>query len=110
MFGSMLKKLIGSSNDREIRKMRKTVNKINALEENLKTLSDTELKAQTPVFRERLAAGARHISNIRTHCYTSLHISTHQYTGVHISTRQYTSVHISTNQRTSLHSNTHLST
>ena len=57
MFGSMLKKLIGSSNDREIRKMRKTVNKINALEENLKTLSDTELKAQTPVFRERLAAG-----------------------------------------------------
>lgn len=57
MFGSMLKKLIGSSNDRDIRKMRKTVNKINALEENLKTLSDTELKAQTPVFKERLAAG-----------------------------------------------------
>ena len=57
MFGSMLKKLIGSSNDREIRKMRKTVNKINALEENLKTLSDTELRAQTPAFRERLAAG-----------------------------------------------------
>ena len=61
----MLKKLIGSSNDREIRKMRKTVNKINALEENLKTLSDTELKAQTPVFRERLAAAKTYSKYIK---------------------------------------------
>ncbi|MDG1164068.1 MAG: preprotein translocase subunit SecA, partial [Porticoccaceae bacterium] len=57
MLGNILKKIIGSSNDREIRKMRKTVNKINALEENLKTLSDADLKAQTPILRERLAAG-----------------------------------------------------
>ena len=57
MFGSLLKKLIGSSNDREVRKMRKMVNKINVLEEGLKSLSDAELKAQTPQFRERLAAG-----------------------------------------------------
>ena len=57
MSGNILKKLFGTSNDREIRKMRKTVTKINALEENLKTLSDADLKAQTAVLRERLAAG-----------------------------------------------------
>lgn len=57
MFGNILKKIFGTSNDREIRKMRKTVNKINALEENLKSLTDADLKAQTRVLRERLAAG-----------------------------------------------------
>ena len=35
MFGNILKKIFGSSNDRDVRKMRKTVEKINALEEGL---------------------------------------------------------------------------
>ena len=57
MFGNILKKVFGSSNDRDVRKMRKTVTKITALEEGLQGLSDSELKAQTGLFRERLAAG-----------------------------------------------------
>jgi len=57
MFGNILKKIFGTSNDREIRKMRKTVNKINALEEGLQSLSDADLRAQTGILRERLATG-----------------------------------------------------
>ncbi|MDB4322337.1 preprotein translocase subunit SecA, partial [bacterium] len=57
MFGKILKKVFGTSNDRELRGMRKIVSKINALEEGLKALNDTDLKAQTAVLRERLAQG-----------------------------------------------------
>ncbi len=57
MFGNILKKVFGSSNDRDVRKMRKTVTKITALEEGLQSLSDSELGAQTGLFRDRLAAG-----------------------------------------------------
>ena len=57
MFGKILKKVFGTSNDRELRGMRKIVTKINALEEGLKALSDIDLKAQTTVLRERLAQG-----------------------------------------------------
>ena len=57
MFGKILKKVFGTSNDRELRGMRKIVTKINALEEGLKALNDTDLKAQTAVLRERLAQG-----------------------------------------------------
>ena len=57
MFGNILKKVFGTSNDRELRGMRKIVTKINALEEGLKALNDAELRAQTGILRERLAQG-----------------------------------------------------
>ena len=57
MFGNILKKIFGSSNDRDVRKMRKTVDKINALEEGLQALNDIDLRAQTKLLRERLAGG-----------------------------------------------------
>ncbi|MDG2502050.1 MAG: preprotein translocase subunit SecA [Porticoccaceae bacterium] len=57
MFGNILKKVFGTSNDRELRSMRKTVSKINALEEGLKALNDADLRAQTGLLRERLAQG-----------------------------------------------------
>ena len=57
MFGNILKKVFGTSNDRELRGMRKIVTKINALEEGLKALNDADLRAQTGILRERLAQG-----------------------------------------------------
>ena len=57
MFGNILKKIFGSSNDRDVRKMRKIVIKINALEEGLQSLNDQDLREQTSLLRERLAAG-----------------------------------------------------
>jgi preprotein translocase subunit SecA len=57
MFGNILKKIFGSSNDRDVRKMRKIVTKINALGEGLQSLNDQDLREQTSLLRERLVAG-----------------------------------------------------
>lgn len=57
MINSTLKKVFGTRNDREIKRMGKVVRQINALEEGLQSLSDEELAAKTAEFRERLGAG-----------------------------------------------------
>ncbi|ALC13021.1 preprotein translocase subunit SecA [Sphingopyxis sp. 113P3] len=57
MFGSIAKSLFGSSNDRYVASIRKIVDKINAFEPQMEALDDAALQAQTPKFRERLAAG-----------------------------------------------------
>ncbi|WP_374684741.1 preprotein translocase subunit SecA [Scandinavium hiltneri] len=55
---NLLTKVFGSRNDRTLRRMRKTVVQINAMEPALEKLSDDELKAKTNEFRERLEKGA----------------------------------------------------
>lgn len=50
-------KLFGSRNDRLLKQMQKEVSKINALEPVFEALSDEELKAKTPEFKERIAQG-----------------------------------------------------
>jgi len=57
MLKSLTKAFFGSSNERYVRSMRKTVDQINALEEQIQALSDEELTAQTDKFREQLASG-----------------------------------------------------
>ena len=52
-----LKAIFGSKNDRELKLMRPLVNQINALEPQMKQMSDDELKSQTNKFRQRLEAG-----------------------------------------------------
>ncbi len=52
-----LTKIFGSRNDRLLKTYRKTVERINALEAGLESLSDDELKAKTQSFRDRAAAG-----------------------------------------------------
>ena len=52
-----LTKIFGSRNDRLLKQYRKTVERINALEAGLESLSDDELKGKTQHFRERAAAG-----------------------------------------------------
>ncbi|WP_345796000.1 preprotein translocase subunit SecA [Castellaniella sp. MT123] len=54
---SLLKKIIGSRNDRLLKQYRKQVAQINALEPSLQALSDDELKAKTDEFRQRIAGG-----------------------------------------------------
>ena len=54
---SFIRKLIGTKNDREIKRMGRTVAVINALEPRFEAMSDDELRAQTSRFRDRLAAG-----------------------------------------------------
>ena len=50
-------KLFGSFNDREVNRLFKTVDKIEALSDGIKTLSDTQLKNKTIEFKEALAKG-----------------------------------------------------
>jgi preprotein translocase subunit SecA len=52
-----LTKIFGSRNDRLLKQYRKTVERINALEAGLESLSDDELRAKTQSFRDRAAAG-----------------------------------------------------
>ncbi len=54
MILNAVKKVFGSRNDRLVKKHRKTVNRINALEEEFQALSDEQLAAKTQEFRGRL--------------------------------------------------------
>ena len=57
MLNTLITKIVGSRNDRLVKKMGKAVQKINDLEESIKTLSDAEIKAKTPELRQRHEAG-----------------------------------------------------
>ncbi|SDH82285.1 preprotein translocase subunit SecA [Pseudomonas benzenivorans] len=57
MFAPLLKKLFGSKNEREVKRMLKTVQTVNAFEEQMLALSDEQLRAKTDEFKARLAQG-----------------------------------------------------
>ncbi|MCF6175374.1 MAG: preprotein translocase subunit SecA [Victivallaceae bacterium] len=57
MISYFLKKIFGTKSDRDLKKMLPLVGEINAFEEEYQKLSDTELKAKTVEFRERLKNG-----------------------------------------------------
>ncbi|MEK8079029.1 preprotein translocase subunit SecA [Pseudomonas sp. XK-1] len=57
MFAPLLKKLFGSKNEREVKRMLKTVQAVNAFEEQMLALSDEQLRAKTDEFKARLAKG-----------------------------------------------------
>lgn len=57
MFSYLLKKIIGTRNQRELKKMRPFVERINSLEPEFKPLSDADLARKTTVFKERLQKG-----------------------------------------------------
>jgi len=58
MLGKLVKVVIGSRNDRIVKKKRTQVNKVNAFTTEYEKLSDDALKAKTQEFRERLEQGA----------------------------------------------------
>src|SRR3990172_1086186 len=57
MLATILAKLFGTKNERELRRIAPIVHKINALEPSIKALDDAALAGKTDVFRERLAQG-----------------------------------------------------
>jgi preprotein translocase subunit SecA len=58
MLGTVIKKIVGTKNDREVKRYRKAVTQINQLEESFQKLSDDDLMAKTSEFRDRLSKGA----------------------------------------------------
>ncbi|CWN86191.1 preprotein translocase subunit SecA [Neisseria meningitidis] len=57
MLTNIAKKIFGSRNDRLLKQYRKSVARINALEEQMQALSDADLQAKTAEFKQRLADG-----------------------------------------------------
>lgn len=59
MLSKLVKWVVGSRNDRLVKKKRKLVKKVNALVEEYKKLPDEALKGKTQEFRDRLASGEK---------------------------------------------------
>lgn len=57
MIGKFLTQLFGSKNERELKKLQPLVEAINALESDIKAMSDQQLKDQTPRLKARLENG-----------------------------------------------------
>ncbi len=57
MFKAFLNKILGSYSEREIKRIRRTVDKVLSLEEEFKNKTDEELKNMTPYLKERLKNG-----------------------------------------------------
>ncbi len=58
MVAKVFKKVFGTKNDRELRRLRKIVNAVNTVAPKTEALSDTELRQQTEIFRDRFQSGA----------------------------------------------------
>jgi preprotein translocase subunit SecA len=58
MFGAIIRKFIGSKNDRELKRLSLILDEINVLEPAVLKMTDAQLAARTPYFREKLTQGA----------------------------------------------------
>jgi preprotein translocase subunit SecA len=58
MIGWILKKIVGSKNQREVKRLWPVVEQINDFEKQYQSLTDEHLRAKTAEFRDRLAKGA----------------------------------------------------
>ena len=57
MVASLLRKVFGSRNDRQVKRFSKIVNQVNKLETDIQALSDDDLGAKTAEFRQRYEQG-----------------------------------------------------
>ena len=57
ILGTLLAKVVGTQNERELKKLRPIVDQVNAFEPALTQLSDEQIRAKTPELRERLSRG-----------------------------------------------------
>jgi preprotein translocase subunit SecA len=57
MLDTLLKKFVGSNNDREVKKVQPLVLKINELEHQISSLNDDQLRSKTAEFKQRFANG-----------------------------------------------------
>jgi preprotein translocase subunit SecA len=58
MFGTIIKKIVGTKNDRELSRLAPLVDQVNELEPDFRRLGDAALRAKTFEFKQRLADGA----------------------------------------------------
>ncbi len=57
MLGKLVRKIFGTKNERELKRIQPIVDRVNSLEEKMRKLTDNELKSFTPHFKERIERG-----------------------------------------------------
>ncbi|MEN6637623.1 MAG: preprotein translocase subunit SecA [Smithella sp.] len=57
MLNAILKKIVGTKNDRELKRLSILLNEVNRFETEMMSLSDAQLKEKTPYFKQKLAGG-----------------------------------------------------
>ncbi|MBP1699217.1 MAG: protein translocase subunit secA, partial [Deltaproteobacteria bacterium] len=57
MIGSLIKKIVGSKNERELKRIRPMIERINALEPQVRPLTDDQLRTKTSELKERIDRG-----------------------------------------------------
>jgi preprotein translocase subunit SecA len=57
MLDTLLAKVVGTQNDRELKRLRPIVAEVNGFEPAIQALSDEQLRGKTAEFRKRLAGG-----------------------------------------------------
>src|SRR5690349_18877820 len=57
MLETILAKVVGTQNERELKRLRPIVGQVNAFEPSIQPLSDDQLRAKTAEFRQRVTAG-----------------------------------------------------
>ncbi len=68
ILNSIFTKIFGSRNQRLVKSLLKTVDKIDALEPQYQAMDDTELKQQTQIFKDRLANG-EHLNDLMVEAF-----------------------------------------
>jgi preprotein translocase subunit SecA len=58
MIGNLIKKIVGSKNERELKRIQPLVYQINQMEARVSPLSDDQLRAMTSEFKEKIGQGA----------------------------------------------------
>lgn len=71
MIGGLLRKLLGSANERLVKSYDKAISIINDLEPRYHAMTDDELRAQTDEFRKKLAGGAKEV-DILPHAFAAV--------------------------------------
>jgi preprotein translocase subunit SecA len=57
MLGNILKKIVGTKNDRELKRLSFILDEVNDFEKTMMSLSDNELRAKTPYFKDKIKDG-----------------------------------------------------
>ncbi|MBP7341181.1 MAG: preprotein translocase subunit SecA [Smithellaceae bacterium] len=57
MLDAILRKIVGTKNDRELKRLAVLLQEVNSFEAGMMSLSDAQLKEKTPYFREKLKSG-----------------------------------------------------
>lgn len=78
MLDSMMRKLFGTKQDRDIRLLKPVLAQINALEPKYKAMTDDELKSQTQIFKNKLQNGGATVNDILPEAFAVVREASHR--------------------------------